>query len=201
MSEYSYSWFTFDTLLCKNKSASSSIRVVTMITQFLCNEIARSDSFEKQKDMFMRTTSTYPSRYVYFWWSRVYIAIKTVETAPVFVWERCKLGLARSFSRWSDSSMPCARTQRRVQIYLVNHIPYGHKTCTIEHSKDSAIQWYLGILSQNGCKFSGFLAIASNVAVVLVEVEVQKENRKRVFEYQTNSSRNKKSCLLTKCWP
>ena len=38
--------------------------------------------------VFVRTS--YPSRYVYFRWSRVHKAVETAVTATVVMWERCK---------------------------------------------------------------------------------------------------------------
>ena len=40
--------------------------------------------------VFMRMT--YPSRYVYFRWSRVHTAVKTADTAPVGMWEASEIG-------------------------------------------------------------------------------------------------------------
>ena len=70
-------------------TSSGSIRYEFGVMRFLCNETAMSDGFESRfwhrlfQDVFMR--ATYPLRYVYLRWSRVYLAIKTVETAPVLV--------------------------------------------------------------------------------------------------------------------
>jgi len=70
---------------------SGNIRNEIGVMRFPCDEIAMLDGFEKQvkiwhrlfQKLFMRTT--YPWRYVYFWWSRVCTALETVGCAPVFV--------------------------------------------------------------------------------------------------------------------
>ena len=54
------------------------------VTKQPCQTASRSRFWHRLfQDVFLR--ATYPLRYVYLRWSRVYLAIKTVETAPVFV--------------------------------------------------------------------------------------------------------------------
>ena len=64
--------------------------VVFVMNSELCDFRVTKQPYQRSRfwhrlfqDVFMR--ATYPLRYVYLRWSRVYLAIKTVETAPVFV--------------------------------------------------------------------------------------------------------------------
>ena len=60
--------------------------------------------------VFMRTT--YPSRYVYFRWSRVHTAVETAVTAPVGMWERCKSQVQLQASEIGEIQAPIAHERR-----------------------------------------------------------------------------------------
>ena len=60
--------------------------------------------------VFMRTT--YPSRCVYFRWSRVHTAVETAVTAPVGVWERCKSRVQLQASEIGEIQAPIAHERR-----------------------------------------------------------------------------------------
>ena len=60
--------------------------------------------------VFMRTT--YPSRYVYFRWSRVHTAVETAVTAPVDMWERCKSQVQLQASEIGEIQAPIAHECR-----------------------------------------------------------------------------------------
>ena len=69
--------------------------------QFPCNEIAMSCQTASRSRIWHRLfqklfiPTTYPWRYIYFWWSWVCTALETVGRAPVLVWERCKLEVSQ----------------------------------------------------------------------------------------------------------
>ena len=73
-------------------TSSGSIRYELGVMRFPCSEIAMSDGFEKQILAPTVPRCVHASDLSFkicvsqiLWWSGVYLAIKTVETAPVFV--------------------------------------------------------------------------------------------------------------------
>jgi len=69
---------------------SGNIRNEIGVLRFPCNEIAMSDSFEKQNlaptvPKTVHANDVSLEMCIYFWWSRVCTALETVGCAPVFV--------------------------------------------------------------------------------------------------------------------
>ena len=60
--------------------------------------------------VFVRTS--YPSRYVYFRWSRVHTAVETAVTATVVMWERCKNRVQLEASEIDEIQAPVAHERR-----------------------------------------------------------------------------------------
>ena len=60
--------------------------------------------------VFVRTS--YPSRYVYFRWSRVHKAVETAVTATVVMLERCKSRVQLEASEISEIQAPVAHERR-----------------------------------------------------------------------------------------
>ena len=55
---------------------------------------------------------TYPSRYVYFKWSRVHTAVETAVTATVVMWERCKSRVQLEASEVGEIQAPVAHERK-----------------------------------------------------------------------------------------
>ena len=75
------------------------------------------------RGLFMQTT--YPSRYVYFRWSRVHTAVETAVTAPAGVWERCKSRVKLQASEISEIQAPIAHERRvlsRRDLYQIKDL-------------------------------------------------------------------------------
>ena len=60
--------------------------------------------------VFVRTS--YPSRYMYFRWSRVHKAVETAVTATVVMWERCKSRVQLEASEIGRIQAPVAHERR-----------------------------------------------------------------------------------------
>ena len=60
--------------------------------------------------VFVRTS--YPSRYMYFRWSRVHKAVETAVTATVVMWERCKSRVQLEASEIGEIQAPVAHERR-----------------------------------------------------------------------------------------
>ena len=60
--------------------------------------------------VFVRTS--YPSRYVYFRWSRVHKAVETAVTATVVMWERCKSRVQLEASEIGEIQAPVTHERR-----------------------------------------------------------------------------------------
>ena len=93
--------------------------MIIAIMRLSCNKRAVPDgTFRHQLFHAVLMRMTYPSRFVYFRWSRVHTAVKTDVTAPVRMWERCKSRVQLQGSEIGAIQAP------------MPHGSYQHQTCT-----------------------------------------------------------------------
>ena len=70
--------------------------------------------------VFVRTS--YPSRYMYFRWSRVHKAVETAVTATVFMWERCKSRVQLEASEIGEIQAPVTHERRLLWRPDLHHV-------------------------------------------------------------------------------